>query len=218
MVVFAWCNQTMNYLGIVVDCPKSYKPQVLHHVVQIQPQSLRIVDKGLFGDFFTSYVDSLACGYHDIVNGAISMMPNTGPNTCTSMSHGIRTTVSVMFCTDETPRFRVYRYQVSFEIVDPENFEYKSVQLTERYWLIHYDGGRYVESGGPGVVGEFPILTKDQPYYRYCSRIQDEDDDVPVLALEGFFKWVPGTIEEPLGVEITLPVPFVEMPMPLEIL
>ncbi|KAJ1725754.1 hypothetical protein LPJ53_000015 [Coemansia erecta] len=95
-----------------------------------------------------------------------------------------------MFCTDETPRFRVYRYQVSFEIVDTENFEYKSVQLTERYWLIHYDGGR----------------------------TQDEDDDVPVLALEGYFTWVPGTIEEPLGVEITLPVPYVEMPMPLEIL
>ncbi|KAJ1806789.1 F-box protein skip16 [Coemansia sp. RSA 2599] len=184
----------------------------------MQPQSFRFVDKGLFGQFFDSYVDALVQGHHDIHDGVISMMPNCGPYTSSSMSHGIRTTVSAMFCADETPRFRVYRYQVTFEIVDPEALGYSSVQLKERYWLIRYTEGKYTEVGGAGVVGEFPVISVDDPYYRYCSRVQDEMDDLLVEGFEGFFTMVPGSLDEPLGEDIILPVPFVEVPVPLEVL
>ncbi|KAJ2226071.1 hypothetical protein IWW45_007614 [Coemansia sp. RSA 485] len=217
ILIFAWCHNTLNYLGIVVDCPESYAEQIKHHVVQMQPQSFRIVDKGLFGQFFDSYVDSLIHNNHDIRDGVISMMPNSGPYTSSSLSHGIRTTVSVMFCADETPRLRVYRYQVTFEIVDSTALGFASVQLKERYWLIRYGEGKYTEVGGAGVVGEFPLISVDEPFYRYCSRVQDEMDDLAVEGFEGFFTLVPGSLDEPLGEDIILPVPFVEVPVPLEL-
>ncbi|KAI7825455.1 hypothetical protein BX661DRAFT_184609 [Kickxella alabastrina] len=218
ILVFAWCNATRNYLGILVDCPASCTQQILHHVVQLQPQSFRFVDKGLFGDFFSAYVDALADGHHDIDNGAICMMPNCGPNTSTSVSHGIRTTVSVMFCSDETSRFRVYRYQVTFEIVDPEELGFDSVQLKDRHWLVHYSDEQLAQSGGPGVIGQLPVLSRESPYYRYCSRMQDEEGGPAVVAFEGHFTMVPGTLEEPLGQDMILFVPYVEVPMPLEVL
>ncbi|KAJ1931749.1 hypothetical protein GGF37_007286, partial [Kickxella alabastrina] len=216
ILVFAWCNATRNYLGILVDCPASCTQQILHHVVQLQPQSFRFVDKGLFGDFFSAYVDALADGHHDIDNGVICMMPNCGPNTSTSVSHGIRTTVSVMFCSDETSRFRVYRYQVTFEIVDPEELGFDSVQLKDRHWLVHYSDEQLAQSGGPGVIGQLPVLSRESPYYRYCSRMQDEEGGPAVVAFEGHFTMVPGTLEEPLGQDMILFVPYVEVPMPLE--
>ncbi|KAJ2742102.1 hypothetical protein GGI20_004714 [Coemansia sp. BCRC 34301] len=218
LLVFAWCHTSRNYLGIVVDCPPAHSTLILHHVVQLQPQSYRFVDKGLFGDFFASYVDDLVSGCYDIHDNVISMLPNRGPHTGTSISRGIRTTVSVMFCPDETPAFRVYRYQISFEVLDFAELGFGSVQLKSRHWLIHYQDQSQTQSSGHGVVGEFPILSESSPYYRYCSRMTDDEmEDLILVAFEGYFTMVPGTIDEPTGPDFTLAVPYTEVPVPLEI-
>ncbi|KAJ2313970.1 hypothetical protein IWW52_001243, partial [Coemansia sp. RSA 2704] len=218
ILIFAWCHLTRNYLGIVVGCPAVHNTRLLHHVVQLQPQSYRFVDKGLFGEFFTSYVDELVAGHHDVTEDSISMMPNHGPHTGSSISHGIKTTVSTMFCVDETPRFHVYRYQVTFELVDSDALGYSSVQLESRHWLMRFANDEYVHANGPGVVGEFPMLSVDQPYYRYCSRIEDDPTGLQVVGFEGRFSFVPGSLENPKGPNISLPVPFIELPIPLEII
>ncbi|KAJ1999364.1 hypothetical protein H4R26_005099 [Coemansia thaxteri] len=190
----------------------------MHHVIQLQPQSYRFVDKGLFGDFFAAYVDDLVSGHYDVYDNIISMLPNRGPHTGTSISRGIRTTVSVMFCPDETPSFRVYRYQVSFEVLDFAELGYASAQLKSRHWLIRYQNQRYTQSSGHGVVGEFPVLSEASPYYRYCSRMtDDETEDMIIVAFEGHFTMVPGTLDEPAGPEFALAVPYIEVPIPLEI-
>ncbi|KAJ2419619.1 hypothetical protein GGF41_004566, partial [Coemansia sp. RSA 2531] len=218
LLVFAWCHTSRNYLGIVVDCPSAHSSQILHHVVQLQPQSYRFIDKGLFGDFFTTYIQDLVSGRYDVHNDVISMLPNSGPHTGTSISRGIRTTVSVMFCPDETPAFRVYRYQISFEVLDFAALGFASAQLKSRHWLIHYQE-RQTESSGHGVVGEFPILSEESPYYRYCSRITDDElEDLMLVAFEGYFTMVPGTLEDPAGPDFTLAVPYTEVPIPMEIL
>ncbi|KAJ2841559.1 hypothetical protein IWW36_006221 [Coemansia brasiliensis] len=218
LLIFAWCSQTRNYLGIVVGCPMVHSSHLLHHVIQLQPQSYRFVDKGLFGEFFTSYVDHLVAGNHDIYDQRISLMPNCGPHTSSSLSHGIKITVSSMFCVDETPRFRVYRYQVTFELVDPKQLGCSSVQLESRNWLIYYTNQEYVHASGPGVVGEFPRLSVDRPFYKYCSRIEDDPAGLEVVGFEGQFTFVPGSLDEPAGANITLPVPFIELPIPLEVI
>ncbi|KAJ2640753.1 hypothetical protein GGF44_002440 [Coemansia sp. RSA 1694] len=218
LLVFAWCHTSRNYLGIVVDCPPAHSSHILHHVVQLQPQSYRFVDKGLFGEFFTSYVDDLVSGRYDVHDNIISMLPNRGPHTGTSISRGIRTTVSVMFCPDETPAFRIYRYQISFEALDFAALGFSSVQLKSRHWLIHYQDQHQTQSSGHGVVGEFPLLSEASPYYRYCSRMTDDEvEDLMLVAFEGYFTMVPGTIDEPAGPEFTLLVPYTEVPIPLEI-
>ncbi|KAJ1728090.1 hypothetical protein LPJ61_004224, partial [Coemansia biformis] len=129
ILVFAWCVRTRNYLGLVVGCPPAHELALMHHVIQLQARSLRLEDRGLFGDFIVTYIDDLVAGNYDVYNGAISMMPNTGPHAVSSVTRGIRTTVSVMFCFDETPLLHVYRYQVSFEIVDRAALGVDSVQL-----------------------------------------------------------------------------------------
>ncbi|KAJ1748310.1 hypothetical protein LPJ79_004628 [Coemansia sp. RSA 1821] len=216
LLIFAWCHQTRNYLGIVVACPMARTPHLMHHVIQLQPQSHRFVDHGLFGKFFASYVDNLVAGHHDVRDQRISLMPNCGPYTSSSLSHGIKTTVSAMFCVDETPRFRVYRYQVTFELIDPDQLESSSVQLASRNWLIYYTNQEYIHASGPGVVGEFPILSADRPFYRYCSRIEDSPEGMEVVGFEGQFTFVPGSLDRPAGPNITLRVPFIELPIPLE--
>ncbi|KAJ2762015.1 hypothetical protein IWQ57_005899, partial [Coemansia nantahalensis] len=116
LLVFAWCMRTQNYLGVVVGCPPEIERAFMHHVVQVQPQSRRTADRGLFGDFIVEYIDGLIAGNYDVYDGIISMMPNTGPHAVSTTTRGIRTTVSAMFCFDETPHLRVYRYQVTFEL------------------------------------------------------------------------------------------------------
>ncbi|KAJ2777867.1 hypothetical protein H4R18_004936 [Coemansia javaensis] len=218
ILVFALCVNTQNYLSVVVGCPPEHEAALMHHVVQLQPQSHRIEDRGLFGDFIAAYVDGLVAGRHDVCNGLISMMPNAGPHVGSSVTRGIRTTVSAMFCFDETPHFRVYRYQVTFEIVDPAALGVDSVQLVSRHWLIHYSNREYIQAEGAGVVGEFPIISTAEPYFRYCSRMRDEPEGLVVVGFEGRFSVVPGTIDAPLGPEFSLPVPYVELPIPMEIL
>ncbi|KAJ2686677.1 hypothetical protein IWW39_003472 [Coemansia spiralis] len=219
LLVFAWCHITRNYLGIVVGCPPAHSTQIMHHVVQLQPQSYRFVDRGLFGDFFTGYIRDLVNGRYDIQDDVISMLPNSGPHTGTSVSRGIRTTASIMFCPDETPAFRVYRYQISFEILDFAALGCASVQLKSRHWLMYYQGERQAQSSGHGVVGEFPILSEASPYYRYCSRMTDDEmDDLMLVAFEGYFTMVPGTLVDPAGPDFTLAVPYTVVPIPMEIL
>ncbi|KAJ2726414.1 hypothetical protein GGI07_000552 [Coemansia sp. Benny D115] len=220
MLVFAWCHATHNYLAVVVGCPPALEPRMLHHVVQMQPRSHRYVDHGLFGDFFCAHVDALASGYHDVRKGVVSMMPNHGPHVGSSITAGVRTTVSVMFCADETPRFRVYRYEVTFEVLSFETLGYPALQLKERYWLTHFREGQYGETAGPGVVGMFPRLTPESPVFKYCSRLQDEVDGFAELLVEGFegrFTMVPGSLDHPLGDDILLCVPYIHMPVPSEI-
>ncbi|PIA13705.1 hypothetical protein COEREDRAFT_83302 [Coemansia reversa NRRL 1564] len=217
ILVFAWCHVTRNYLGMVVDCPPTHCV-LMHHVIQIQPRSYRFVDKGLFGEFFTAYIEELVAGHHDVHDGVINMMPNYGPHTGISVMRGIRTTVSAMFCFDETSSFHVYRYQVTFEIVNPEELGFSSVQLESRHWLVHYSNQEHVHVNGAGVVGEFPLISVDEPYFRYCSRVQDEPEGLMVVGFEGYFTMVPGTLDEPKGTPFNLPVPYIELPIPMEII
>ncbi|KAJ1662994.1 F-box protein skip16 [Coemansia sp. RSA 1813] len=218
LLIFAWCHTSRNYLGVVIDCAAAHINHLLHHVIQMQPQSYRFVDKGLFGDFFVNYVDELVSGSHDVHDGIISMFPNRGPHTNTSISHGIRTTVSAMFCTDETPRFHVYRYEVTFELLSAHLLGCPSAQIKSRRWLLHYANNEYAHSGGAGVVGQFPIISNDEPYYRYCARLQDEDTGMMILAFEGQIIMVPGSLDRPQGPEFSLDIPYTELPVPMEII
>ncbi|KAJ2558079.1 hypothetical protein EV175_000971 [Coemansia sp. RSA 1933] len=217
LLIFAWCHTSRNYLGIVIDCPAAHTNHLLHHVIQMQPQSFRFVDKGLFGDFFTNYVDELVSGNHNVHEGIISMFPNRGPFTNTSISHGIRTTVSAMFCTDETPRIRVYRCEVTFELLNTDVLGFSSAQIKSRRWLFHYANNEYTHSDGAGVVGQFPIISDDEPYYRFCSRLQDEDTGMMIQGFQGQITMVPGSLDNPLGPEFSLDIPYTELPVPLEI-
>ncbi|KAJ2293528.1 hypothetical protein IW141_001112 [Coemansia sp. RSA 355] len=218
ILVFAWCHVTRNYLGIVVGCPIAHTQRLLHHVIQLQPQSYRFVDKGLFGSFFVSYVDALSSGHHDVHDNVISLMPNTGPHTSTSYTRGIKITITAMFCADETPRYRVYRYQVTLELIDSVQLGYQCVQLESRHWLVHYANHEYVHANGAGVVGEFPVLSVERPFYRYCSRVEDDPAGLEVVGFEGQFTVVPGSLVDPKGPAIELPVPYIELPIPMEII
>lgn len=221
LLMFAWCRVSFNYLAIVVGCPQLHTEEMLHHVVQLQPRSFRFVDKGLFGDFFCKYTRDLAHGHYNVRDNILSILPNQGPHTSRSFNRGIRTTVSVMFCPDETASRRIYRYQVTFELLDPDRLGCTQVQLMSRNWVIHYRDQQYVQQHGYGVVGEFPVLSADNPYFSYFSRIMDEEGEMGnmmVVAFEGHFTWVPGNLDVPEGPEFKLDVHYLEVPMPLEVL
>ncbi|KAJ1952110.1 F-box protein skip16 [Linderina pennispora] len=216
VAVFALCPETLNYLGIVVQCPDEFSRQTLNHVVEMQPGTYRYRDKGLFGDFFTSYIDQLVEGHYDIYDNMISLMPNRGPFTSTSIVRGIKTTVSAMFCAHPVRSQRLYRYQVTFELVSAEALGYPSAQLKSRSWLIRYANDQFTQTGGDGVIGKHPLLSEKEPYFKYCSLLQDELDHEMLVAFEGDFTMVPGSLANPLGPQFTLPVTHVEVPIPNE--
>ncbi|ORX67254.1 hypothetical protein DL89DRAFT_324605 [Linderina pennispora] len=193
VAVFALCPETLNYLGIVVQCPDEFSRQTLNHVVEMQPGTYRYRDKGLFGDFFTSYIDQLVEGHYDVYDNMISLMPNRGPFTSTSIVRGIKTTVSAMFCAHPVRSQRLYRYQA---------LGYPSAQLKSEIMAdplckrpIHADRRRW--------------------RYRQAS-IADELDHEMLVAFEGDFTMVPGSLANPLGPQFTLPVTHVEVPIPNE--
>ncbi|KAJ1951281.1 hypothetical protein FBU59_000250 [Linderina macrospora] len=218
VLIFALCPESLNYLGIVVACPEEFSKYTLNHVVEMQQGTCRYRDMGLFGDFFTSYVDRLVEGHYDVYDNRISLMPNRGPNTSTSIVRGIKTTVSAMFCAQPATSRRLYRYQVTFELVSVEALGYPSVQLKSRAWLMHYSNGQFTQTRGDGVVGSHPVLSEKEPYFRYCSLAQEEIDQEMLVGFEGDFTMVPGSLKKPLGPKFTLPVTHVVVPVPVELM
>jgi len=85
---------------------------------------------------------------------------------------------------------------------------FKSVQLSHRTWRIKSCRGKKIESVfGPGVIGLTPLITDcDESIFNYASQTQvsfeepvdgDDDDESPYM--EGSFRFVPGTLEAPVG-------------------
>ncbi|KAJ1764360.1 hypothetical protein LPJ54_005538, partial [Coemansia sp. RSA 1824] len=64
----------------------------------------------------------------------------------------------------------------------------------------------------------FPVLSVERPFYRYCSRVEDDPAGLEVVGFEGQFTVVPGSLVDPKGPAIELPVPYIELPIPMEII
>lgn len=82
------------------------------------------------------------------------------------------------------------------------------VQLKSRHWRIGQDDGSVESIDGPAVIGEYPILrrpnsdgTGDTKPFVYQSRTRCTYAGPHVPSMRGYFRFVCGTIEHPVGDE-----------------
>ncbi|KAJ1676302.1 hypothetical protein EV182_008461, partial [Spiromyces aspiralis] len=78
--------------------------------------------------------------------GNISMIPNDGPGTAKVLDsvHGIRVSVSVLFC----PRIGLdqlcFKYRLKVELTNPDNQEFLRFQITSSRWETTFENGETI--------------------------------------------------------------------------
>ncbi|XP_047432226.1 F-box only protein 3 [Mugil cephalus] len=123
-----------------------------------------------FLDWFTTYVHNVVTGEYPIIRDQIfryvhdkSCVATTGPLTVSVSTSFLPELSSV-----HPPHF-FFTYRIRIEM-SPSCSPDASCQLDTRYWKITRSDGTVEEVEGPGVVGEFPVMTPGKVHeYSSCT-------------------------------------------------
>uniref|UniRef100_A0A8C1I729 F-box protein 3 n=1 Tax=Cyprinus carpio TaxID=7962 RepID=A0A8C1I729_CYPCA len=123
-----------------------------------------------FTEWFTSYVDNVVTGEYPIIRDQIFRYVHD--KRCVATTGDITVSVSTSFLPElssvHPPHF-FFTYRIRIEMAKsalPEN----ACQLDSRYWKITNANGNVEEVRGPGVVGEFPVMTPGKVHeYASCT-------------------------------------------------
>ncbi|XP_016099633.1 F-box only protein 3-like [Sinocyclocheilus grahami] len=123
-----------------------------------------------FTKWFTSYVDNVVTGEYPIIRDQIFRYVHD--KRCVATTGDITVSVSTSFLPElssvHPPHF-FFTYRIRIEMAKsalPEN----ACQLDSRYWKITNANGNVEEVRGPGVVGEFPVMTPGKVHeYASCT-------------------------------------------------
>uniref|UniRef100_A0A671L4Q7 F-box only protein 3-like n=1 Tax=Sinocyclocheilus anshuiensis TaxID=1608454 RepID=A0A671L4Q7_9TELE len=124
-----------------------------------------------FTEWFTSYVDNVVTGKYPIIRDQIFRW-YVHDKCCVATTGDITVSVSTSFLPElssvHPPHF-FFTYRIRIEMAKsalPEN----ACQLDSRYWKITNANGNVEEVRGPGVVGEFPVMTPGKVHeYASCT-------------------------------------------------
>uniref|UniRef100_A0AAY5EHV3 F-box domain-containing protein n=1 Tax=Electrophorus electricus TaxID=8005 RepID=A0AAY5EHV3_ELEEL len=123
-----------------------------------------------FTEWFTSYVQNVVTGEYPIIRDQIFRYVHD--KKCVATTGDITVSVSTSFLPElssvHPPHF-FFTYRIRIEMARsalPES----ACQLDSRYWKITNANGNVEEVRGPGVVGEFPVMTPGKVHeYASCT-------------------------------------------------
>ncbi|MCI4393241.1 hypothetical protein PGIGA_G00155130 [Pangasianodon gigas] len=123
-----------------------------------------------FTEWFTSYVQNVVTGEYPIIRDQIFKYIHD--KKCVATTDNITVSVSTSFLPElssvHPPHF-FFTYRIRIEMAKsalPES----ACQLDSRYWKITNANGNVEEVQGPGVVGEFPVMTPGKVHeYASCT-------------------------------------------------
>uniref|UniRef100_A0AAY4CR35 ApaG domain-containing protein n=1 Tax=Denticeps clupeoides TaxID=299321 RepID=A0AAY4CR35_9TELE len=123
-----------------------------------------------FTEWFTSYVHNVVSGEYPIIRDQIFRYVHD--KQCVATTGDITVSVSTSFLPELSsvnPAHFFFTYRIRIEMAKdalPEN----ACQLDTRYWKITNTNGNVEEVRGPGVVGEFPVMTPGKVHeYASCT-------------------------------------------------
>lgn len=123
-----------------------------------------------FSSWFSSYVQNVVSGEFPILRDQIFKYVHE--KGCVATTDDITVSVSTSFLPElssvHPPHF-FYTYRIKIEM-SPEAPPTAACQLDSRYWKITTSDGNVEEVAGPGVVGEFPVMTPGKVHeYASCT-------------------------------------------------
>ncbi|XP_076006207.1 F-box only protein 3 isoform X2 [Genypterus blacodes] len=123
-----------------------------------------------FLDWFTSYVHNVVTGEYPIIRDQIFRYVHD--KRCVATTGDITVSVSTSFLPElssvHPPHF-FFTYRIRIEMSSSAPPE-AACQLDSRYWKITNANGNVEEVRGPGVVGEFPVMTPGKVHeYASCT-------------------------------------------------
>ncbi|KAJ8795988.1 hypothetical protein J1605_002750 [Eschrichtius robustus] len=123
-----------------------------------------------FTDWFTSYVNNVVSGGFPIIRDQIFRYVHDAE--CVATTGDITVSVSTSFLPELSsvhPPHYFFTYRIRIEM-SKDALPEKACQLDSRYWRITNAKGDVEEVQGPGVVGEFPIISPGRVYeYTSCT-------------------------------------------------
>uniref|UniRef100_A0A2K5PKQ6 F-box only protein 3 n=1 Tax=Cebus imitator TaxID=2715852 RepID=A0A2K5PKQ6_CEBIM len=123
-----------------------------------------------FTDWFTSYVNNVVSGGFPIIRDQIFRYVHDPE--CIATTGDITVSVSTSFLPELSsvhPPHYFFTYRIRIEM-SKDALPEKACQLDSRYWRITNAKGDVEEVQGPGVVGEFPIISPGRVYeYTSCT-------------------------------------------------
>ncbi|KAL0629071.1 F-box only protein 3 [Plecturocebus cupreus] len=123
-----------------------------------------------FTDWFTSYVNNVVSGGFPIIRDQIFRYVHDPE--CVATTGDITVSVSTSFLPELSsvhPPHYFFTYRIRIEM-SKDALPEKACQLDSRYWRITNAKGDVEEVQGPGVVGEFPIISPGRVYeYTSCT-------------------------------------------------
>ena len=151
----------------------------------------------------------------------ICLFPTKGPNYSECVTRGVRVSASAIYVPDmsmmEGPQGFFFAYSFRFRLIDPPDSPsaLKSCQLLSRHFVFtkhSLQGERSQDRvDGQAVIGMHPYLeygslgggteNKGDFVYQSCCPLPG-----PTGTMEGHFKFVPGSIEEPTGPPFDVPM------------
>ncbi|XP_062417553.1 F-box only protein 3 isoform X2 [Pungitius pungitius] len=136
-----------------------------------------------FFQWFTSYVHNVVTGEYPIIRDQIFRYVHE--DGCVETTGDITVSVSTSFLPElssvHPPHF-FFTYRIRIEMSVAASPE-ASCQLDSRYWKITTSDGNVEEVQGPGVVGEFPVMTPGKVHeYASCTTFS-----TPTEYMEGHY-------------------------------
>uniref|UniRef100_A0A674IT73 F-box only protein 3 n=1 Tax=Terrapene triunguis TaxID=2587831 RepID=A0A674IT73_9SAUR len=123
-----------------------------------------------FWNWFTSYVNNVVTGGYPIIRDQIFRYVHD--KECVATTGDITVSVSTSFLPELSsvhPPHYFFTYRIRIEM-SKDALPEKACQLDSRYWRITNAKGDVEEVQGPGVVGEFPIISPGRVYeYTSCT-------------------------------------------------
>ncbi|KAI8867367.1 hypothetical protein GQ42DRAFT_126838 [Ramicandelaber brevisporus] len=215
--IFAWCPGTGKHLAVVTGLGQYHQRirDLVGHVVEISTYDDTYTDHGLADSFLTKYCSDVMAGILPVRAGPnvgrISMFPNKGGLSSTTITNGIAVTITLLYSVELIHEGHTFTYCIRMRYTGREAVGWDQCQLVSRHWVYVHDSKRVENYSGYGVRGEHPILSIENPYHEYCSRMQYINGTEIVQKLYGAYKFVPGTIEKPLGMPFRVQIP--ELPL-----
>ncbi|NXY91352.1 FBX3 protein, partial [Alcedo cyanopectus] len=121
-------------------------------------------------EWFTSYVNKVVTGGYPIIRDQIFRYVHD--KECVATTEDITVSVSTSFLPELSsvhPPHYFFTYRIRIEM-SKDALPEKACQLDSRYWRITNAKGDVEEVQGPGVVGEFPIISPGRVYeYTSCT-------------------------------------------------
>ncbi|XP_062405648.1 F-box only protein 3 isoform X2 [Sardina pilchardus] len=150
------------------------RSEIFYHCPDQMAQDPSAIDMFITGssftEWFTSYVHNVVTGEYPIIRDQIFRYVHD--KQCVATTGDITVSVSTSFLPElssvHPPHF-FFTYRIRIEMSRsalPEN----ACQLDSRYWKITNANGNVEEVRGPGVVGEFPVMTPGKVHeYASCT-------------------------------------------------